>query len=371
MAQKSVGIRKRKNGLLEKRIRVANKRISVYGTSLKEIKEKEGALVEKTVKQVARESGRVLLDDYFKEYLICCEKRGIKERTIRNYACIYNKHVSPVLGGREVREIRRGEIAVLQKKWSGEMKPGSVGCIFTVLRLLFREAVLDEIIDRSPVEGIRIKGRKSNLSNGIHRALTEEEIKLFMGEAENSPFYEMYGVMLCTGIRCGEAAALEWSDIDEKSGMIKITKTVTYRRDGTTTIGSPKSLNSCREVPITSAVKRFLNIKKRRMKNIVPLGNMRVFSSVQGGIIRADLLNTDIERILAQIEDKGTKIPVFTSHAFRKTYATIFVDQGGNPNVLKALLGHASLETTMDIYVSANEDTKRKEMQQLRIKGLG
>lgn len=57
----------------------------------------------------------------------------------------------------------------------------------------------------------------------------------------------------------------------------------------------------------------------------------------------------------------------FTAHALRDTFATRYIEQGGNPQTLKTILGYSSLAMTMDLYSHVLPDTKRKEMNQLKI----
>ena len=51
-------------------------------------------------------------------------------------------------------------------------------------------------------------------------------------------------------------------------------------------------------------------------------------------------------------------------HALRHTYATRAIERGVQPKVLQELLGHASLQTTMDTYVHVTNDAKEKAVQQ-------
>lgn len=57
----------------------------------------------------------------------------------------------------------------------------------------------------------------------------------------------------------------------------------------------------------------------------------------------------------------------FTSHALRDTFATRYIEQGGNPQTLKTILGHSSYSITMDLYSQVLPNTKKQEMERIII----
>ena len=59
-------------------------------------------------------------------------------------------------------------------------------------------------------------------------------------------------------------------------------------------------------------------------------------------------VNRAISDALVRLQEKGKIIEHFTAHALRDTFATRYIEQGGNPRTLKTILGHTSLAMTMD-----------------------
>ena len=57
-------------------------------------------------------------------------------------------------------------------------------------------------------------------------------------------------------------------------------------------------------------------------------------------------------------------IEPFSMHTLRHTYATRAIESGMQPKVLQQLLGHASIQTTMDTYVHVTEDSLTKAVKQ-------
>lgn len=89
--------------------------------------------------------------------------------------------------------------------------------------------------------------------------------------------------------------------------------------------------------------------------------------SVYGGIVNNHAVNRAIAAVLGRLEEQGRPISHFTAHALRDTFATRYIEQGGNPQTLKAILGHSSLAMTMDLYSHVLPNTKQKEMDNLKI----
>mgnify|MGYP002513120839 CR=1 FL=1 len=97
------------------------------------------------------------------------------------------------------------------------------------------------------------------------------------------------------------------------------------------------------------------------------MNDNRVFVSVYGDIVRNNALNRAISSALSRLRDQGKPIERFTAHTLRDTFATRFIEQGGNPQTLKMILGHSSLSMTMDLYSHVLPNTKQKEMDNLKI----
>lgn len=366
MARLGSGTRKRADGMLEKRFTVDGKRYSVYGKNAKEIEQKEQEIRRKIYAGIYTANRNLTLDQYFKEWL-AGKRNGTKGNTLKTYKCYYRKHISPRIGSKKIQDIERREILILQKKISERLSPTTCNGILRTLKIILNDAVHDEIISKSPAGGIKALKEPDKASDTYHRALTEQEQIDFMKEMANDFYYEFTALLLCTGMRVGEAAALTWGDIDYKENVIHVTKTVTYNEDGTTAIGSPKSEAGNRDIPLNDTIKGVLLSQRKKLKNIFPMNENRVFLSIYGKIVHDHALNRAIRAALSRLEEQGKPIERFTAHALRDTFATRYIEQGGNPQTLKTILGHSSLAMTMDLYSHVMPNTRQKEMDRLKI----
>ncbi|MCI8969443.1 MAG: tyrosine-type recombinase/integrase [Lachnospiraceae bacterium] len=83
-------------------------------------------------------------------------------------------------------------------------------------------------------------------------------LTLFINHETGYLVYEFVSLLLCTGMRSGEAAALTWDDIDYKQNVTHVTETATFNEGGTTTVGSPKSEAGNRDIPLNDSIKDIL-----------------------------------------------------------------------------------------------------------------
>ena len=372
MARLAAGIRKRKDGTLEKRFTINGKRYSAYGKTNKEVNEKEHEIREKLKQGIYTDNRNITFDGYFKEW-IERKKSQVKESTVYSYSCYYNHLISPELGSRKLQQLERRELFLFREKLAGQHSPTHVNQTFKVLRMILNDAVTDDILLKNPALGMKaLKNTETPAVKTKHRALTEHEQKIFMEAARSNYCYELMAILLLTGMRQGEAAALTWNDIDYKSNVIHITKTRTITNKGNAKIGdSPKTDSSIRDIPMNDTIRKILKLQKEKMALIngtviIPF-NQRIFSTQRDGLINYQTLGRAIDSVLDQLEKEGTHIERFTAHCFRDTFATRFIEQGGNPQTLKKILGHSSLAMTMDLYSHVLPNTKQKEMDLMQI----
>lgn len=58
-------------------------------------------------------------------------------------------------------------------------------------------------------------------------------------------------------------------------------------------------------------------------------------------------------------------IPHFSCHHLRHTFCSRFCENETNIKIIQEIMGHASIETTMDIYAEVNSDKKKESIEKL------
>lgn len=118
----------------------------------------------------------------------------------------------PVLGSTPLPEITRKDVRAILAPVQD--RPATASNLFRVLRRLFSWAVEQEDLERSPIEGMK----PPPLPPSRDRVLSDAELVLVWrgAEALGYPFGPMVQLLILTGARREEVAALDWSELDRE-----------------------------------------------------------------------------------------------------------------------------------------------------------
>lgn len=176
MARIPSGMRKKENGLFEKRFTVEGKRYSAYGRSTKECAENELRIREEIKAGLYNSNKNITLDAYFDEWEK--SRRGtIKDSSIKINRSKYNNHIRPVLGKIKVQKIEKRAVVKLQQDLSKKLSASMTNGVIVLLKTVLNAAVDDEILIKNPAASVKPlrKDDRPKASETIHRALTREE----------------------------------------------------------------------------------------------------------------------------------------------------------------------------------------------------
>lgn len=378
MARIPSGMRKKENGLFEKRFTVNGKRYSAYGHTVKECTDNETEIREAIKAGLYSSNKNITLDAYFDEW----EKSRIgvvKNSSINETRSKYDNHIKPALGKTKIQKIEKRAVLKLQRELSQKLCASTTNSVLIILKSVLNEAVRDEIIIKNPAAGVKPlrTDDRPKATETIHRALTREEQQIFMKEAQKEWLYEFFCFSLCTGMRINEINALKWSDIDYINNMIHVTKTISRKKGGGIEETSPKSQTSKRDIPMNDTIKKILQMQKDKITLVYgdifvkKISNPIFIGSRGATAVSSHSVGYSIDNVLKRLRQQGIEIERFTHHAFRDTFATRHIEEGGNMQTLKKILGHSSLAMTADLYAHVLPDTKQQEMNQIENAFIG
>lgn len=227
-------------------------------------------------------------------------------------------------------------------------------------------------------KAVTIKKISSNPAKGatIPKPIKENE-KLEYMESENIPaflkaayqygyiYWIFFKVLLETGVRKGEAAALTWDDIDLKQGLIHINKTLDFQADSTDELfGETKTFSSKRTITIRNSLVNDLSFHLNlQNQNKLAMGDSYkhnlnlILCRNDGNFMPKSTLFNAMERIL-----KKAQLPQIPIHALRDTHAVLLLESEASLEYVQKRLGHKNYQITVDKYSHISKKIEKDTM---------
>ena len=348
---------------------------SVYAKSPAELKEKETAVRLQLGRGLDVLSQRDSFSTWADDWLRLKEKEEITCRQMDNYRRAV-KLWEEELRGYEIGQVRADDIErVLIDLSDRGLSQRTINLYRSAIRQILRRAV-GRVIPTNPEEQVHLTaiGRKEEQ----RRALTEEEQQWIWDTPHRAQPVAV--IMMLSGLRRGELAALTWDDVDLKERTITVNKVIEYDSNG-----AP----SLRYVTKSAAGMRTVDIPQRLVEYMekMPRDNLLVIHSTHGrvmtesawkklwGSYMKELNRKYGTRTLADMKrmesgKPGPKtldmtIPNITMHWLRHTFCTLLYLAGVDVVQACAQMGHADVSTTLRIYTHLDAAHKRKSVDKL------
>ena len=170
----------------------------------------------------------------------------------------------------------------------------------------------------------------------------------------------MIMLILNTGMRCGEALALSWDDVDMQRGKIHVHKTVVRCRGDVYIQQHPKSNTSNRYIPINDGAKKAL---MELMEVCTPNKSRPVLYKENGAIVTQDNL---LKKYNAMLTRAGIR-KIGGLHTLRDCFASYALDGGASIQTVARLLGHSDTRVTERYYISVIPDAMKNAVDNITI----
>lgn len=275
----------------------------------------------------------------------------LKHSTQLGYRRVLNCHLLPYFGDWRLCDITKLDIQqFVAEKFRQGRAWQTVRNAWIVLSTILDSAVEYGYLTINPARGVKFPPQAPRREPKI---LTPEEFTRLLTHLRE-PFKTMVTLAALTGLRIGELTALRWRAADLKAGTLRIEESV-YEGE----IQSPKSKKGTRVIPIGPWARWLLESHRRRSTRLNP--EDFIFPNRRGGAFSGRNL---LQRVLAPAA-KAAALGRVTWHQFRHIHSSLLHDLGVPPKIAQQQLGHASAETTLNLYTHVIAETHRRAVDDL------
>lgn len=281
---------------------------------------------------------------------IYVQSARLKESTAANYRMKAEKHIIPAFGNIQCCLLKAKDIyAFVERKLKEGLSARYLADIIVLLKSVFRYASREYHI-KNVLDGIVMPRRRKAEIDVLSKA-QQEKLRNFIDSHAN---LGTLGVSLSMymGLRVGEICALQWGDIDLEKRTLTVRKTIqrvqcfTGDKKTRLTITEPKSNCSKREIPIPDCLVPMLTRFRSRNNVYVVSGTRKPIEPRTMQYRFAKILN-------------NADLPSVHFHSLRHLFATNCIKLGFDVKTLSEILGHSSIEITMNLYVHSDMERKR------------
>jgi len=279
------------------------------------------------------------------------DKRAfVKRSTFSIYSLRLRRQLIPAFGPQTC--ISESEVqSFVNERLQEGMRPKTIKDILLVLQMVLRFAAKHCGWEYQPMD---IHYPTLRGSPSLQVLSLGQQKKLLQYVNQHFSHYNL-GIALClqTGLRIGEICALTWADLDLKACLLRVSKTVQriYLGPGSSEVilDAPKTPNSYRDIPLSPQLTAQLRPLKREAdaRHFVLTDSSK---PAEPGTFRAYF-----KRLMHSLG-----LPAICFHGLRHSFATRCIECGCDYKTVSALLGHANISTTLNLYVHPDLALKKR-----------
>jgi len=317
-----------------------------------------------TFRKIQAKTYQDMYELWIKQY-----EKTVEESTFVKTIGYFKNHILPAMSLYRVDKIT---VDVCQKhvdEWAEKLKKYWVIKSYAAKVLDF--AIKRGYLQTNPftlVDTPKPKQAPLELTNNVEENFyTREQLNEFLAylKEENNPkVYTFFRLLAYSGIRKGEALALQWKDIDFTKLEIRINKALSRGKNSklylkTTKTGTTRTIKMDKETIETLALWR-----KQQRKEYLTLGfntsneEQLVFSNERNEFVQP----TKTRKWLVRVQEKYNLKRIKT-HGLRHTHCSLLYEAKVDIKEIQDRLGHSDIKTTMNMYTHLTLEAKSEAIQ--------
>ncbi|MEK3920477.1 tyrosine-type recombinase/integrase [Paenibacillus sp. FSL K6-2393] len=307
------------------------------------------------------------LVDYIRNWIDNYKKGVVRKNTIKLHDNNLNTHIKPYFKRLMLQDLKPDMYQVfLDSLFKKGLSKRTVEIINSTVYSAIEHALIQGKILRNPCKGSIIKGEHKKKTIQF---IDSEDIPKFLHTARGDAYiyWIFFKVLIETGLRKGEAAALRWSDINFKEKTIRVDETLDFQAgDEDELFGDTKTRNSTRTISVSNGIINDLRYHASwQNQNKINLGesmyrhdlNLVLCKNDGSPMPKSSLFNAS-KRILR----KAGLSEELTIHSLRHTYAVVMLEAGADIKFVQEQLGHGSVQITSDVYAHISKKLEKRNI---------
>ena len=347
------------------------KRVSLYGRTREELYDKVQE-AERLIADAKFRRGTPTVQEYCERWLLM-QSAHIRVTTLTDYRSKIKNYIIAPLGHKYMAEVTPEDVAVAIIPASQKSK-SIYRSVHMLYKAIFKSAVKNNIIDKSPCEDLSAKGGKPQKDR---EPLSDEQVKKLLSAIEGLPPYLFVMIGLYTGLRREEILGLKWDCVylDAPTPYLSVRRAWHIEHNRPVITDELKTNAAKRDIPIPTILIGCLKEAKANSKSDFVIANRdgdplsgEQFQRVWKYIVtrstkeRTYTRYVNGEKIVHTVTPKlGEKAAhngkvvysldfQVTPHQLRHTYITNLIHNSVDPKTVQYLAGHENSKITMDIY---------------------
>lgn len=261
------------------------------------------------------------------------------------------KHVGPYWGEWRLCDITKIDVQqFVLHKFDQQLAWQTVRNAWIVL-----SSILDAAMDYGALAVNPARGVKFPLAppRTAPRILGRKDVGALLQQVDE-PYRTMIGLVALTGLRIGELLGLRWRGLDLTAGTLRVLESVFEGQRQ-----RPKTQRALRTIPLGPHAVQMLTAHRARSPRTAP--DELVFPNSKGDPLRESKVLTRVLQPAAERAGLGR----VTWHQFRHVHSSLLNDLGVPVKIAQEQLGHASVQTTLNIYTHVIDGSHRQAIEQL------
>lgn len=281
------------------------------------------------------------------------KKRTLKPTTHFSYSEYVNKRIIPTLGTTRLQQLRHEHIVafVTNLETEGRGTP-TIKRILAVLRSALSDAVSTKRLTHNPAEHVK----PERTQHTEIQPWTVQQAVTFLDHINGTPpwavdpYAGLYELIIGTGLRRGEALALQWDDVDLETRTLRVRRTLSDV-GGHLVVDTPKTQSSNAGIGLSPRiVDALLRQQWRQQQDKAKWGagyadRGLIFAREDGEYIRPEKA---LKRFRALSAQAG--LPACRLHDLRHLAATLMLTNGVPLALVSKTLRHSQVSITADLY---------------------